>query len=60
MPKHKKIQSTEREQLLNIVTPQQLQKIKQSDIVSRWMDFDKNDIIKITRKNGYVGYRIVI
>jgi DNA-directed RNA polymerase I, II, and III subunit RPABC1 len=33
--------------------------ILKSDPVSRFFNFEKNDIIKVTRKNGIIMYRIV-
>jgi DNA-directed RNA polymerase I, II, and III subunit RPABC1 len=33
--------------------------ILKSDPVSRFYGYDKGDIIKITRKNGYITYRLV-
>jgi DNA-directed RNA polymerase subunit H (RpoH/RPB5) len=58
---HEYITEEEREELMNILSSElQLPKIKKNDIISRWMDYQTNDIIKITRKNGYIGYRIVV
>jgi DNA-directed RNA polymerase subunit H (RpoH/RPB5) len=33
--------------------------ILKTDIVSRYFHFQKNDIIKITRRNGTIAYRVV-
>jgi len=33
--------------------------ILKTDVISRYFDFQKNDVIKIVRKNGNIMYRIV-
>lgn len=59
VPLHEKLSSQECFDFKNKYGTK-IPKITTSDPISRFYNFKEGDIIKITRKNGYVAYRIVI
>jgi len=49
----------EKKEILKRFSPNELPILLLTDVVSRYFDFKKNDIIRIHRKNGTIIYRIV-
>ena len=55
---HEKISGDEEEEIRKRYGSK-LQKILTSDAMVRWYGFEKDDILRITRKGGHITYRLV-
>ena len=58
VPKHELVSKSEIEQYIKNVKI--LPKLLKSDAIVRYYNFKKDDIIRITRKNGMIAYRLVV
>lgn len=58
VPKHEKVLKLEIEKFVKDVSV--LPKLLKNDAVVRYYNFKPGDIIRITRKNGVIAYRLVI
>ena len=56
--KHERLDKTEAETFIKQFG-KEIPFILKTDMICRYFDFKKGDIIKIYRKNGYISYRIV-
>jgi DNA-directed RNA polymerase I, II, and III subunit RPABC1 len=59
VPKHEKLNNTEKMEFIH-KWGEKIPQMLVDDPISKFYYYKKNDIIKITRKTGYVTYRIVI
>lgn len=56
---HVKVDNTEKKELIDTYGINKLPIILKSDMIIRYLNYKKGDVIKILRKDNYIHYRIV-
>lgn len=60
VPKHEKATKEEIKEIKEKLSLKNLPKISKSDAIARFYNYRKGDIIRVTRRNGEICYRLVV